>query len=148
MRKHHQRFIDIVNDNTPVFDEKIGHNEWRTLVPITFYTPDGDYVVPPGVTYDRFSCVSNTDYEEFSKASLLHDIARLDPEVPRQVADFWFYDDMVYRIEVIRSKLLRAGCEKAVVDREVIRLSRIASIYMIGVSGRIGTLYLWLDKIF
>ena len=97
---------------------------------------------------DLFSCVSDTGYIRFHRAAILHDRQREDPEITRSVADFNFFCEMLAAITDIRALLLATDCPQSVVDKEIVRMSRIACKYMMGVSGALGSAYIWLGGLF
>jgi len=148
MRGHHKQYIDEVNMQFPNWYVKIGKKKWRTTIPLSFSTLIGYYPISEGRETDLFSCVPNTGYTRFHKASLLHDELRKDPEISRVVADFCFLFEMIDAIKDIYHALKKTSCPQKVINREVFRLCRVASLYMLGVSGLIGTIYLKLDKYF
>lgn len=145
MRKNHSHYIDAVNEMTSPFYIKVGKNRWRTTDDVMFSHPTKVHTVRSGTEWDMFSCVPNTGYIEFHKSSLGHDIER--KQLPRYQADYNFSWDMHHRIEIIRRRLQSTDCPQAVIDKEIVRLTRIASLYTIGVSGKLGSLYIWLDKV-
>lgn len=148
MRGHHARYIDLVNTHALPWYDNLGRGNVVSTVPMTYWLPDGIYHIPAGVQSNLFSCVPDTGYIEFHKSAFLHDYQRADPDIPRYVADFNFTWDMLRRIEHIRRILIEhTDCPRRVVDREVIRLTRLAALYSLGVSGKIGSAYIWLDKI-
>jgi hypothetical protein len=149
VRGHHERYIAAVNDATP---------PWYTAAPkrgrvvstvnLVYMLPDGRYEIPAGTISDLFSCVPDTGYIEFHKSALLHDTQRADKDIPREVADYNFGWDMDRRIEHIRRILLSTDCPRNVVHREVIRMSRVSAAYRFGVSGKMGSIWIKLDKWF
>lgn len=147
MRGKHKHYIELVNNHTLPWYEKKGKKVITTR-PLTFSVKGDLYIVPEGIETDLFSCVPDTGYTRFHRAALLHDVLRGDPEVSRRVADYCFMIEMVDAIEDIGYSLRITDCPEKVVDREMVRLCRISSLYMIGVSGLIGSIYLKLDKIF
>jgi len=118
VRGNHRHYIRAVNTLSLPFDRKVCRGRWVTTRPVHFDTPDGRYEAADGTDYDRFSVVPDTGYIEFWKSSLLHDTARADKDIPRYVADYWFMQDMLKRM------------------------------YSLGVSGKLGSIYIWLDRIF
>lgn len=150
MRGNHKHYIDQVNEICKPWYVKVRRRRWRTTVDMQFILSYGVMVtIPAGTEWDMFSCVPNTGYLEFHKSSLLHDWMRRHRKFySRYEADHCFSHDMAQRIYNIRNILLETDCDRKVVHREVIRLDRIAAIYTLGVSGKIGTIYIWLDKIF
>ena len=148
MRGHHQRYIDEVNAMMPPWYERkrVGHGKIVTTIDLTFHTVIGDFGVQKGTPSDVFSCVPDTGYFRMHKAAILHDEAR--KKLPRMVADYLFYSEMHAAIRDIRAALYKTTCPAEVIDREIVRLSRVASAYMLGVSGWIGSAYIWLDRIF
>lgn len=147
MRKHHAHIIAAVNAQfTPWYES--AKKDWVTTVDLDFDTLRGKYHIPAGTKTDLFSCVPNTGYTRFHKAALLHDRLRADAAVSREIADVCFHQEMIAAIADIHRALLLTDCELKVIERETFRLSRVAALYMLGVSGKIGTLYLWADKLF
>jgi len=145
MRGHHAHYIGEVNAMSEPWYVKIGRNKWRTTRDLIEDRPHGKSMIPAGTVWDMFSCVPNTGYIEFHKASLWHDVER--KFIEREQADYNFLVDMMKRIATIRDCLLATDCEREVIDVEIVRLSRIAALYEIGVSGKIGSIYIWLDKV-
>lgn len=149
MRGKHKHYIEIVNRWTEPYYEPCSRKRVRTTKRLVYQLPDGSvYEVDAGTKTDLFSGVPDTGYLEFHKAAILHDQLRDHPDYSRYYADFCFDVEMKRRIALIRTRLLDAGCPKKVVDKEVIRLCRLAAIYLIGVSGLVGSLYIKLDRWF
>ena len=149
MRGNHSRYIDQVNDMQPPWYRKSGKGGHVTsLHDMTYYLPDGRYMIAGGTESDLFSCVPDTGYVEFHKSAFLHDHQRTNRAISRQTADWNFAWDMIKRIEHIRRCLQVTDCPHKVIERETIRLTRLASLYSIGVSGLIGSAYIKLDKWF
>ena len=145
MRGKHRRYIAIVNAMTPDWYEKKG-GKFITTRELVFDTIAGDYVVKTRTKTDLFSCVPDTGYIRFQMAAVLHDDAR--KRMPRHVADLMFFLEMCRAIQDIRKALCLTSCPRRVINRECVRLARIAALYMIGVSGVIGSIYIKLDKWF
>jgi hypothetical protein len=150
VRGHHERYIADVNAaTTPWYTAAPKRGRVVSTVNLVYMLPDGRYEIPAGTISDLFSCVPDTGYIEFHKSALLHDTQRADKDIPRQVSDYNFAWDMHRRIEHIRRVLmLHTDCPLPVVNREVIRLTRIAAVYSLGVSGAVGSLFIKLDKWF
>ena len=148
MRGKHKHYIDEVNKYTLPWYAKKG-KKFITTRGLTFVILGGDLKeIPPYTETDLFSCVPDTGYIRFHMASLLHDELRKDPDVSRWLADASFFFEMAQAVDDIYRDLIGEGCPQKVADREAKRLARIASLYMLGVSGLIGSIYLKLDKIF
>jgi hypothetical protein len=150
MRGHHLESIAAVNAMCKPYYVRTGRKRYRVTSPVLYELPCGHgFVLPVGMEGDLFTCVPDTGYLEFHKSAWLHDALRLRKDVySREFSDFAFAYDMHRRIAVIRSQLLLAKCPVKVVDREAVRLTRLASMYALGVSGLIGSAYIALDKWF
>lgn len=133
---------------------KVGDNRWRTTAAISFETRFGEVIVPEGFEFDKFSCVPNTPYPEFWKASLLHDYTRsrlkTNPLVnvnTKKKTDIIFLDEMLIQSSVIFNRLREeVGMKKAI--KVYIKLIKLSFLYYQGVRGFFGTIYYWLDKVF
>jgi len=146
MRGKHRKFIDEVNAQFDPFYIQEGRGKYRTIRPLVFDTVAGPFAVKSGTETDLFSKVSNTGYIRFHMAAVFHDEAR--KKYNRVLSDFMFLVEMVAAIKDIRAAFLNTTCPKKVIDKECFRLARVASLYMLGVSGLIGSLYIKLDKWF
>jgi len=149
MRGHHTRYIALVNEACPAYYVKTGKKRWKSTIDMQFLMGDGTVVtVPAGTEWDMFSCVPDTDYLEFQKSSLLHDWLRRNSNTYKRFeADHCFSYDMTQRIQNIRNILMTTDCDKDVVHTEIIRLDRVAAVYTLGVSGKLGSLFIKLDKL-
>jgi len=134
--------------------EPVGKNLWRTTRPIKFETRFGPVVVPMGFVFDKFSCVSDTEYSEFWFASLLHDYLRsllvsgsagaIDT---RKKTDVVFLDEMLIQSSLVFWRLRgEQGVRKAV--QAYIGLLKRSFVYYRGVRGILGAIYYWLGKAF
>jgi len=144
MKRKYRKYVDQVNAQYAPWHKKIGRRKWITTRPMIVQSR----LIPAGTETDLFSCVPDTQYIRFHVASLGHDLDRADPKVPRTLADARFLFEMVYAIRDIYAAFLKTDCPEKVVNKEIFRLCRVASLYMLGVSGKVGTAYLWLSKLF
>lgn len=134
--------------------KEISPGTWQTRENLEFETRYGPVPIPSGFIWDKFSCVPDTEHEEFWLASLLHDWTRhmLDRggvgEInTRKKTDVVFLDEMLIQSAVIFQRLRpEHGTRKAV--QEYISLLKRSFIYYRGVRGILGTIYYWLGKIF
>ncbi len=149
MRGNHGEYIAMVNAQCKAWYEPAKRGRVRSIMPMVYYLPDGIYEIPAGTVSDLFSVVPDTGYIEFHKSAFLHDHQRgAGHGVSRERADYNFSWDMTQRIQHIRRALIACECPRAVLDREAIRLTRLAAMYSLGVSGLIGSAYIALDKWF
>jgi hypothetical protein len=149
MRGNHGEYIAMCNAQTGIWYEPVKRGRVRSTVPMVYYLPDGRYEIPAGTVSDLFSVVPDTGYIEFHKSAFLHDYQRgAGHGVARERADYNFSWDMTQRIQHIRRALIACECPRPVLDREAIRLTRLAAMYSLGVSGLIGSAYIAMDKWF
>ena len=149
MRGSHSKYIGQVNVVNPCWYIPVGRKRWRSVIDLWYVLPDGTHaMVPSGTETDLFSCVPDTGYWELHKSAHLHDWMRKQPQYSRAFSDDAFAADMHLRITHIRRMLQRTDCPEDVTDREMVRLRRMASMYVIGVSGWIGSVYIALDRWF
>lgn len=146
MRARHRRYIDLVNTHTEPWYRRDG-KLFITTTDLLFRTTFGLYTIPAGTKTDLFSMVPDTGYIRFHKAALLHDTLRGDPSVSRRAADLNFFFEMTHAIQDIQLSYCSTDCDQRVVDKEIFRLCRLASMYMLGVSGLIGSAYIAADKV-
>lgn len=127
---------------------KCGKREWVTTKPLLFHTPIGDVRIPAEFHTDFFSVVPDTKYDRFKKSSVLHDFMRKDSQYNRQQADVCFIYDMIHASVDIYRQLLKDGHSKKRALRVMFRLMRVSALYMLGVSGLIGSAYIGLSRLF
>lgn len=135
--------------------EKTGRNEWATTRDLTVHTPVGALWVPNGTKTDLFSKVPNTQHEGFWLASVVHDLMRRSDRWSRVEADIAFIYLMVEAALYVRKEMLVLVCEddlslcehKRKANKECVRLLRIASLYLLGVSGVVGSVYIGFGKL-
>ena len=147
MRGHHGQYIDQVNSMTPLaYCRFAGDKKVTVIRQLEFQTAFGPEVVEDGCRSDLFSCVPDTSYRRFHLASILHDAARRTRS--RHCADAMFAGEMAAAIADIVDMLRKTDCPAKVIEREAVRLHRVASLYTLGVSGVVGSAYIWFDRIF
>ncbi len=148
MRGNHGQYINEVNRQFDPWYEPLKKGRVRTTRDLSFDTPYGPYKIPAGRVSDLFTGVPDTGYIRFHKAALLHDAMRGDDGTPRIMSDICFFLEMVSAIREIHAAYKKTDCPRRVVDVEIRRLCRLSAMYLLGVSGLIGSLYLKLDKWF
>ena len=147
MRGSHAKYIARVNHLEPCWYVTEGRKRYRSVEALRYDLPNGhDVVIPTGVVTDLFTLVPDTGYWEMHKAAHLHDWLRDCEHHTRRFSDHAFAYDMAIRISIIRQRLRHVGCPAKVIDREAIRLTRMAALYVLGVSGWVGSVYIALDK--
>jgi hypothetical protein len=147
MRGHHRQYIDRVNAMTPLaYFRFAGDRKVTVIRTLEFQTAFGIEQVNAGMQSDLFTCVPDTSYKRFHLASILHDHARRTRS--RHCADAMFAGEMAAAITDIVRMLRQTDCPAKVIEREALRLHRVASLYTLGVSGLVGSVYIWFDKIF
>ena len=119
---------------------------WVTTHAMTVRTPVGDVVIEDGFGTDLFSKVPDTDHPEFWLASVVHDFMRTSPLWTRLEADIAFGFLMHTATITIRERMAVERNERQA-NKECIRLMRVASLYLIGVSGVIGSGYIAFGKL-
>ncbi len=125
--------------------EKVGRNRWRLTEELVFETLFGEVRAPVGYETDFFSLVPDTRHDEFKKQSVLHD--RMRETHSRIESDIAFLLGMVEASVRIYRELIDSGANKRRAQKELLRLLRVSCLYMLGVSGKIGSLYIWFSRL-
>ena len=132
-----------------------GRRTWVTTQELTVYAAVGAVVVPSAFDSDLFSKVPNTDHPEFWLASVVHDFMRRSKDWTRVEADIVFGELMFNAAIEIRLSMLMVPDEDTVsleehtrkANKACIRLMRVSSLYLLGVSGMVGSTYIGLGKL-
>lgn len=127
--------------------EKISRNKWRLTTSITVPTPLGDITATEGFETDLFSKVSNTPYPTYWIASIIHDFMRKSKLWTRRQSDMVFAFLLVEAAFDIRERLVISGMTEKQADKETMKLLRRAALYLLGVSGIVGSAYIGLGRL-
>ena len=120
---------------------------WVTTHKMTVGTPVGDVTIPDAFETDLFSKVPDTDHPEFWLASVVHDFMRKSKRWTRAQADIAFGYIMNDAAVVIRARMLEEGASERQADKVCIRLMRVGSLYLVGVSGLLGSAYMGIGRL-
>ena len=112
---------------------------WVVTHAISVYTPLGVVAIPELTETDLFSAVPDTKHPEFWLASVVHDFMRRSKDWTRAQADIAFGYLMQDAAVSIRERMLAEGATERQANKECIRLMRVASLYLVGVSGILAT---------
>jgi hypothetical protein len=75
--------------------KQTGPNEWQVLKTLEYTTSEGVFRIEAGFKCDLFSVVSNTEYQAFWKAAILHDSLSGRSNIPQKIADRLFFEEMI-----------------------------------------------------
>jgi hypothetical protein len=125
---------------------QVKRRKWVTTRDLTTRTPVGDVSIIAGMETDLFSKVPDTDHPSFWLASVVHDYMRTSKDWTRKEADIAFSFLMHQAAITIRARM-EEDHGKREANKECIKLMRVASLYLIGVSGVIGSVYIGVGKL-
>jgi len=126
---------------------RVSRTEWVVTHEIAVYTPVGVVGVPELFETDLFSAVPDTKHPEFWLASVVHDFMRKSKDWTRAEADIAFGYIMHDAAVGIRERMLAGNKSEREANKECIRLMRVASLYLVGVSGLLGSGYIGLGRL-
>ena len=126
---------------------RVSRNEWVVTHNTSVNTAVGAVTIPELFETDLFSAVPDTNHPEFWLASVAHDFMRRSDEWNRVEADIAFGYIMQDAAVTVRERLLAGNKSERTANDECIRLMRVASLYLLGVSGLIGSGYIGLGKL-
>ena len=125
---------------------QVKRRRWVTTRNLSVPTPVGLVVIDAPFETDLFSKVPDTNHPEFWLASVVHDYMRTSKAWTRKEADIAFCFLMTQAAIDIRARMANVSDERTA-NKECIRLMRVASLYLIGVSGVIGSVYIGVGKL-
>lgn len=126
---------------------RTSRKEWVVTHAMTVHTPVGAIDIPELFDTDLFSKVPDTKHPEFWLASVVHDFMRRSKDWSRLQADIAFGYLMQGAAITIRERMLAEGATEREADKECIRMMRVAALYLIGVSGLLGSGYIGIGRL-